>query len=336
MNKRITISLLILISLAIAAYFITRESKSSIKKELKDFAVKDTAAITKIFMADTEGKQVLLERLNETDWQVNGKYLARKDAINLLLTTIRRITVKKPVNKPMFETIIKQLATKSTKVEIYLNNEDKPYKVYYVGGPDKDYQGSFMLLENSSVPFVTHIEGFRGFPSARYFTDENAWRRKEVFTYKPQEIAKIIVERYEEPEKSFSIVHSNGTVQLFDYQNKPFSSFDTITVYQYINNYRSIHYENFEESKPESYQDSLIKTDKPILKYTVITTEGKERSIALYNKPMKPGAVDYNGQPIKYDVDRMYGLTDDSLFVVVQHYVFDKLDVPVDVFQPQK
>jgi hypothetical protein len=73
MNKRITISLLILISLAIAAYFITRESKSSIKKELKDFAVKDTAAITKIFMADTEGKQVLLERLNETDWQVRLK-----------------------------------------------------------------------------------------------------------------------------------------------------------------------------------------------------------------------------------------------------------------------
>ena len=142
---------------SLAAYFFFKPSSSTLKKERSDFAVKDTASITKIFMADQQGRSVLLERINVDNWKLNNEFKARPDAVNILLETIKRVTVKSPVNRAAFENVVKQIAGAGTKVEIY-QGKDTPSKTYYVGHSNQEHTGTFMLMENSTVPFLTHME----------------------------------------------------------------------------------------------------------------------------------------------------------------------------------
>ena len=70
-NKFIYVAFVILLSLSLYFYF--TKNNSTIKGEYSDFAVEDTASITKIFMADKANNQVLLERSDNSKWLVNGK-----------------------------------------------------------------------------------------------------------------------------------------------------------------------------------------------------------------------------------------------------------------------
>src|SRR5574344_2289975 len=56
-----------------------------------DFAIKDTASITKIFMATAQQEQVLLTRAENGTWLVNQKYPAATENLDLLLSTIKKI-----------------------------------------------------------------------------------------------------------------------------------------------------------------------------------------------------------------------------------------------------
>jgi len=76
-----------------ATWFIYNTSNSTIKKELRDFAIRDTASVTKIFMVNKNNKSITLERISPSTWQVNGSYIARKDAIDVILKTLKRIDV---------------------------------------------------------------------------------------------------------------------------------------------------------------------------------------------------------------------------------------------------
>ena len=160
MNNRIIIILIILLS-ATAAYLYFGENKSTIKEELRDFAVKDTASITKIFLVDKAQKSVTLIRGSDNKWRVNSDYYARRDLIEVLLRTIHLIEVKSPISKASRNTVIKRLAAGATKVEIY-QGDDQPSKVYYVGGATQNTMGTYMLLEGSSNPFITFVPSFYG------------------------------------------------------------------------------------------------------------------------------------------------------------------------------
>ena len=59
-TKQLTIIVIILA--AVAALFLFREKFGTVRSELKDFAVKDTASIDKIFLADKSGHEITLER----------------------------------------------------------------------------------------------------------------------------------------------------------------------------------------------------------------------------------------------------------------------------------
>ena len=72
-SNRIILILFVVLA-AVAGYFYYTKSSGTIKKELSDFAVADTASIDKIFMADREGHTATLIRKSPTEWTVNNKY----------------------------------------------------------------------------------------------------------------------------------------------------------------------------------------------------------------------------------------------------------------------
>jgi len=320
MRKKI--SFLILGVLLIGAvYLAATRHEGTIQKEKRDFAVEDTSSVDKLFLADKENNTILLERKNGY-WALNSRYEARPDLVDLLLKTMARIRVKEPVPRTSQKQIIENLAVKSVKVEVY--QHEKLTKVFYVGGPTQDSYGTYMILENSSAPFIMEIPGFRGYLSTRFSTAEIDWRSQAVFNYSFTQVARIRFENLKKPDQSFIIEQNQGQFSLFTLDShRPIGSFDTLKVKEYIGNLKRKSFNKFIDDVPKEWQDS-IKTSNPMYILTVQDTKGAEKTVKLYNKPGW-GRIDDEGKPLSNDPDNFFMLLDSADFVYAQYYVFDPL-----------
>ncbi|MCB9186133.1 MAG: DUF4340 domain-containing protein [Flavobacteriales bacterium] len=329
MNRNLIALLILLILGALAFWVYTERGSGTIKPELHDFAVEDTSAITKIFLADKTGQNVLLERKSPSEWTVNSAHKARKDAIDVLLETIKRVEMKAPVAKTAHDNIVKLLAGKSTKVEIYQGN--KKIKTYYVGDATKDNLGTYMLIEGSSTPFICHIPGFYGYLTARYMTRAYEWRDTEIFDHRLSQIAEVRLDFHQEPERSFRIKHSaDRRVELFTLYptEKRVENMDTTAVKRYLLAYQNIRFEGVQPYDAERV-DSIVNSP-PYFTISLIGTDGEKRSVTSYRLPANPGATDINDQLLEWDPDRMHAVVNgnEDEIMLIQYYSFDRLTIP--------
>ncbi|MFT6028274.1 MAG: hypothetical protein ACI8P5_002557 [Bacteroidia bacterium] len=330
--KKNLIGLIILIILGTLAFVVFKEQGTgTIKPDLHDFAVKDTAEVTKIFMADKMGQTVLLERKSADEWMVNDTYRSRKDAINLLLKTISRVEMKAPVANTAHDNIIKLLAGKSTKVEIYKG--DDLVQTYYVGDATKDNMGTYMLVEGSRTPFICHLPGFNGYLSSRYMTRSLEWRNSEIFSHRLPQITEINVQFHLEPERSFKITHNaKREVQLFKlYPTETLvPNMDTVFVKRYMLNYRTV---NFEGIQPYDANrvDSIVNSP-PFFSISMTDSDGIKGTVTSYRIPANPDAIDLEGAPLIWDTDRLHGVINgnEDEIALIQYYTFDRLTVPIE------
>src|SRR5437016_379839 len=100
MTRKNKIALIFVAFFGLLAFWaIIHNRKGTIKQSLRDFAVQDTASITKIFLADRDNNTTTLQKVKPGMWKLNDKYFARNDAVSLLLYTIKMLEVKQPVGK---------------------------------------------------------------------------------------------------------------------------------------------------------------------------------------------------------------------------------------------
>ncbi|MBD79498.1 MAG: hypothetical protein CL840_11325 [Crocinitomicaceae bacterium] len=328
MKKALIYVLLIMILATTLFFLLDRQSKSTIKKQLTDFAIEDTASINKIFLADKSNKTVLLEKQGN-DWMVNNEFKAKPEMVDILLNTIHSLKIRTPVPKSMHNNVVKRLSGHSVKIEIYQNNENSPSKVYYVGGPNADHTGTYMLLENSSVPFVMHLEGHYGFLDTRYSTDALTWRDNYIWKFPGESIKRIesiTITNHLEAKESFSIKQvGDGQYEFYNYDGRALQV-DRAMLLGYIKNYQSVAYEGFEEVKSKAYLDSIIYNTPRIFTLELKTKDGEATSITTWNKPMTEAATDLvTGEPILYDVNRFYALINNKNMVIAQYFTFDQL-----------
>ena len=72
MPKKQLLYLALIILMAALIWFLSSDSKSTISLE-NNFAISDTASVSKIFIADRNGTTITLNR-NEKNWVINNKY----------------------------------------------------------------------------------------------------------------------------------------------------------------------------------------------------------------------------------------------------------------------
>ena len=336
MKKNKLLIAILLILVAIAVYFFATNKSGTLEDvegAKSDFAIEDTLSITKIFIADAKGKTVTLSRSKDV-WMVDGKYVARPDNVRLLLKTFNRIAVKAPVPKAAFNNIVKSIATDGIKVEIY-QGENTPGKVYYVGGATLDHQGTYMLLETegvkSKVPFITHIPGFIGYLTTRFFTQPEQWRDAVVFRYLPEEIKTITVNYYETPEESFIIHHNSDGYSVTGIDSGEVKDIDTAVVKEYVERYQKIYYEMIDVESTKEKIDSVI-SSPPYFSIEVKDMLGGSNKIVVYHMPNFRKIVDKNEKEYPYDIDRMYGYLNNELFTYIQFATFDQITLPRSYF----
>lgn len=320
--KKYLIIIVVLSIIASILYF--GRQTTTIKQELSDFSVKDTSLITKVFFADKFGNSVYVNKA-ESEWLVNNKHKARPDAISTLLSTIHDIEVNYPVSNSLHNSVVKKLASKGIKVEIYTKNEIKAFKTYYVGEPAANMIGSFMLLENSSKPFVMYIPGFNGFLAPRYnidgsTVDEELWKDRVILEFDPNKINSVEIINHENENLSYSIKKDTTEQYFLAYKNKSFIINNEFGK-QYFDYFNKISCEGF--MNDFSAKDSIV--NSPNFHTIKIKSDKKEIEFKTFHKlPKRDEYLDQYGEKLKYDPDRLFALID-SEFVLIQFFIFNKL-----------
>lgn len=335
------------ILLCVALFFMMKIRSGTYSQRIQDFAINDTSNVTKIFFSDKKNRNITLTRVNEGLWRLNDKYMARKDGIDIMLKTMLNLSVKAPVLKAARNNIIRMLAAKSVKVEVYqrvfrinlfgrlqLFPHEKLTKTYYVGDVAQDNIGTFMIMEGSDEPFITYLPGFRGFVSSRFTTLEEDWREHIIFHHRLPDITNISVAFGDNPEWSFAIDNpDNHQFKLTaTVGSRRVNDFDTAKVIEFLGSFANIRFEAFLNDMDKLKRDSIT-SSRPFYQISLTDRMGKTQTVTMFKKLPPSDQTDIQGKPVAFDHERMYALVNDNKdLVFVQFFVFDHVLKPLPYF----
>ena len=344
-NKTVFIVFIVLLLITMLLWF--TQSTNTFRRSLSDFKLNDSSNVTRIFMSDKNNNSVTLARNKPGKWMINDKYAGQNQSIDLLLKTMVQLEVQQPVAQAAHDNIVKELAVNSVKVEIYQQvyrinlfgyirwfPHEKLTKVYYVGGATQSNDGCFMLMQNSSEPFIVFLPGFRGFVSPRYSPIEKYWRDYNVFRKTIPEIAKVKVEIPATPDYSYE-VRNNGNnkfvlISLMD--NKELKNYDTLKMLNFLSGFRNLSYEVLLNDMDKARKDSILNS-QPFIIITLTDTSGVSKTITTFHKKGPDGQTDPQGAPLPFDLDRLYASVNDGQdFTIIQYFAFDKVLRPKSFF----
>ncbi len=264
----------------------------------RNFSIENIDIIDYIEIKNKTPKTVILKKENEV-WKLKNGFAVKKEAINYLLETLRDIEIKRPIAVNEKENILKRMSVQRTKVSIFSN--EKKIKTIYIGGNTQDQLGTYMILENSSEPYVVSIPGFNGYLSSRFSCEENDWKDKMIFNYDKNEIESVHL-NYRDTIHSFKI-YSNDNIS-----NKYFSYFKNISSEKFLKNNRDF---NIEE----------IKKRKPIFDISLSLKNGEKiELIGFEKKSSLRGRTSIKN----YDTERFYGLFNGEL-ILIQYQQFKNI-----------
>ncbi len=325
MKNTVLLLLLFLLVGSLTFYFFKKEDKkTTILTEDGDFAVKNIDEIRKIRLSDKNGTTTVLEK-KSNHWQVNEQWKANPNAINNLLETIQRVSIKYIPPRAAVPNILKDIATNKIKVETY-NQTNRLLKSYYVGGVTNDELGTHMIMVGATAPFVTHIPGFEGTLRARYLLDEYDWRDKTIFQEKIDNIQSLSIEYPKQKNKSFLLERRDGAYEVLPFYESTPKYNRTVEkglIEKYLVGYDHLVAEAFENNNP--LRDSISRL-LPFSTIRLKTVSGAEKELRLYPivKTAKNGQqiLNQNGKPL---VEKYFASVNGEDFMLIQHLVFGKI-----------
>jgi hypothetical protein len=337
MNKQTKILLILLVIIGSAYYLVSKKPWRTSEKAADAFSVQDTAAISKIFMANKRGEKVLLERLPNNDWVVNGKVPADFPKINLLLSTLKQMQIQMPIPASMHNTAIAILASRGIKTEIYAG--EKLIKTIYVGSETPDKTGTFMLLDGEDDVYSVHIPGFVGYLTPRFFITEIKWRNKLVFNYQAPEIAKLQITYFQNQAESFSYEKEvfKQELSIKNAQGNLVQA-DTQQVKVLLNAFQEKYVEGYYDDSTftPTERDSLFQRNA-YCQIKLETTWGKSQTLTFYEKPIGDRTkerYDEQGNELPVDPEKFYVKIDEIPQIAsIQEYVFRNILIKMSRLQ---
>jgi hypothetical protein len=153
-----------------------------------------------------------------------------------------------------------------------------------VGGVTQDNLGTYMLLENSDVPFVIEIPGFRGYLSSRFSTEENNWRSHVLIGEKPDEIKQIEISYIQNQNGFKALQTAPRKYELYDAHGIRAKSFDTLLLKGFFEQFEIANFDRFVDLHGPEVRDS-VKKSEPIFSIHVTDARDSLQSYTFYRVP---------------------------------------------------
>ena len=326
----------------------------NIKSDL--FAVKDTANVTKVFIADMNGETVLLTR-KENGWYVHDSIAAMPTKIRELLSTIHNVTLQQVVAKTAQSNINKMMSVNAIKVEIYQKapkfklfgirffDKERLVKTYYMGPATMDNMANFAILEGFDEPCIVHIPGFRGFLTPTYSFKATEWYNCDLFDTKITRIKSLTVRDYDHPEESFTVEKTGPRFfALYNFQHQPVADYDTVKLLDMLAEFRDKNYETFVDYLSDEERDSILQYNQ-FRTIILVDVNGKETRLDMYRK-LTPDAMyldaivgrENQEETTPYNRDKFYAVLNGQTknLVQCQYYHFDRQMQPFSYFLKQQ
>lgn len=276
-------------------------------------------------------KEVQLEKKNG-NWYVNNKFNANINQINLLIETINKMSIKRPVGINEKKNILKRLDVQRTKVDV-LNSNNDTLKTILVGGNTADQLGTYMIMldfldetQNKS-PYVFHIDGFNGYLNSRFSCEEVNWIDKTIFNSSGKDITKIELNYLDEPNKSFLIEKSNSSKIILKTNQKKYTNIDSLFSLNYFKNFEKIFCEKILNNNSNFNVEDIIKR-KPFFEINITLASDSILTLKGIRKNSSERGRTMNS---KYDTERFYGFIDNKL-LLIQYQKLNKILVFNDEF----
>ncbi|NOT37968.1 MAG: DUF4340 domain-containing protein [Saprospiraceae bacterium] len=252
MRKNKNLILLVIFALlgGLSYYLIKNKStKTNIDTWDRNFAVKNSEEITKVFLSQKNGNNILLTK-NGNHWIINNKYKVFPNTMQHLLNLLQNIKVNSIPHKNAYSVIMNEFASIGIKVEVY-EGEEKT-RTYYVGGVTEDESGLYCLMEGSEQPYIMKDNKAPANLRVRFDIKEVDWRDRSVFSVKTDEISKIKIDYPRNKSMGFTISKNDKSFQLTDSDNKNIdiknskiiknflSEFEPIQAEAIVNDHRAI------------------------------------------------------------------------------------------------
>jgi hypothetical protein len=348
-KNRLALFLTIFLALIALLLVVSNVGNSTIDRKDADFAVLDTSSVTRIFIADLDTNEVLLERSTK-GWTLNKTYRASQWKVDELLNTMMKLRVRGPVSQASHNNVISRMAGIALKVEVYqirpfitlfgkikLFPREYKTKTYYVGDNPRDNIGTFMLKEGAKTAYIMYITGFKGFVMSRYSALVDDWRDHTVFSTRLNDIKSVELIFNEEPWQSFRAERTEGLnfrlIRLADQKNLP--EYDTLRLLNFLTSFADLRFEAvLNNTMPRQKIDSIL--NSPFLhRLTLVDVKGDTTQMTTFNKKKYAEHLDIEEKLVPMDLDRSYALVNRNRdFVLIQYFVFDKVLRPILYFEP--
>ena len=330
---------IVILSFAISACQQPASDGLEALKAQYDFAFADTAAITKVVIRDKQPSEVVLERGNK-GWVVGeGKWPVRQDAIEVLLETLSKVTLKHFVQKSAVEEVNKRMEVYGKWVEVYAG--DQLVKQYIVGTETPDMLGTYYKMIGSDLPFAVYIQGFNGYLTTRFFTEENLWRNRTIYGLAPKAIKSVEMSIPAVPSDGWLITRARmgtdgstlaepasdaASWALVGGEFEPLNVSNPLSLMTVVSSIETLKYEgaiipsdNIWEKK-----DSIFSAP-PAFELHVHTADGEVLTTRAFWKKPDREQLNEEGIPHRWDPDRFYAELPDGRMALIQRYGWQNL-----------
>lgn len=328
-NKKLIGFIVVIVVVALLGYMSSDllSGKGKSDRTLDDFMVEDTASVDKIIISNSFGLSVTVVR-GENGWMTKEGDCIQQEPLNNILHTLNKVSVQSFLPQAAVENIKNQITVDFKKVEIFQNG--KWVKTWHIGNSTPDHYGTYVLLETakdgmSNAPVVLEMKGLRGTIEPRFVADFRAWACTRIYSHSMEEIQQIKLKNFEKPEESFEWTRKGSNFEL-KWNGSVQPNYDTLKMVRYMERFNKLHFESHNYTMTQEQADSMRKT-RPYIKFALKEKSGKEIGITAYRMKTDGVKLDFNGDTLRFDENRMWAFLDDGLLVKIQYYVFDPIFV---------
>lgn len=249
-NLRLLVILAVLVVVTVLLYSIGGERRGT-NVETEQFAVADTAAITRVEISKNQEVTVLSRESGR--WLVNDKFSLDEGMRTVLLSVLHRVSVQRPVAEVVQEEVVDNLQQEGYRVSVYAGNQRL---MEYQAGGDREANVTYFKKPEEATPYVVHLPGYESYVAGLFEITENDWRDRIIMATDWNFIDSLRLIYPQNPESSFSIVFRNQ-----QYQVPEVAEADTSILYNFMDQVSYILADRYIDRQEFPLYDSLSQTD---------------------------------------------------------------------------